>query len=259
MKFANPPVIEAWIEFGFSYTEEAPYWDEARAEAFVGDYFKESFKVNSYFGRSEIVVDASKGRPDFSKPKLIFERIRAASQAGDRYVQAGRDILIYNMLRKEKDWPEYSVLRSEALDAYDKYIDCLKPSVLKTISLHYRDIVVIPFDQNGKLKLDNYFTVLPKVPEDTYGDISGFMIALDMPKVCKSGLIRLILQSEPSLQETKGSVGNARFRMDWHLSPHKMIDSLDKKVISEWLDQAHDDLFKAFVAAFTDEGLKLFA
>jgi len=259
VKFANPPVIEAWIEFGFSFAEDTPYWDEARAEAFIRDYFKESFKVNSYFGRSEITIDASKGRPDFSKPRLIFERIRAASQAGDRYVQVGRNILIYNMLRKEKEWPEYSTLRSEALDAFDKYIDCLKPSALRTISLHYRDIVVIPFDQHSKVKLDNYFTVLPKVPEDNYGGISGFMIALDMPEVCKSGLIHLILQNEPSPQDAKGPVANARFRMDWHLNPHKMIDSLDKKVVSEWLDQAHDDLFKAFVAAFTNEGLKLFA
>ena len=258
MNFTNPPVIEAWIEFRFSYNEDAPYWDEARAEAFIRDYFKESFKVNSYFGRSEIAVDASKGRPDFSKPKLIFERIRAASEGDDRYVQAGRDTLIYNMLRKEKDWPEYQTLRSEALDAYDKYVDYLKPNALRTISLHYRDIVVIPFDQNSKVKLDNYFTVFPKVPEDTYGGTSGFMIALEMPEVCKSGLLRLILKNEPSLRGTKEPSVNARFRMDWHLNPNEMFNSLDKKVVSAWLDQAHDDLFKAFVSAFTDEGLKLF-
>jgi len=259
VKFKNPPVIESWIEFRFSYAEESPYWDETRAEAFIVDYFGGKFKVNSYFGRSEIVVDASKGRPDFSKPKLIFERIRAASLEQDRYIQAGRDLLVYNMLRKEHNWPEYSTLRTEALDAYGKYIDCLKPNALKNISLHYRDLVVIPFDEHNKVNLDGYFTILPKVPEGTYGDISGFMITLEMPEVCKSGVTRLIIQNETSPSSSGVPASNARFRMDWHLNPHKAVESLDKKIVTAWLDQAHDELFEAFVAAFTKKGLTLFA
>lgn len=258
MRFANPPVIEAWIEFRFSYPEDAPYWDQTRAQAFIRDYFEGKFKVNSYFGRSEIAVDASKGQPDFSKSKLIFERIRAVSAAQDHYVQAGRDVLIYNMVRKQKEWPEYATLRSEALDAYDKYIECLKPSALQSVSLNYRDLVVIPLDEKNKVKLDDYFKVLPKVPEDTYGDISDFMIALDMPKVCKSGLTHLIIRTQPSPPNANHPVSNACFTLDWDLNPHKPIESLDKRIVTDWLDQAHDDLFKAFLATFTRKGLNLF-
>jgi uncharacterized protein (TIGR04255 family) len=258
VRFANPPIIEAWIEFRFSYSEEAPYWDETRAEAFISHYFEGKFTVNSYFGRSEIAVDASQGRPDFSKPKLIFERIRAASAAQDRYVQAGRDTLIYNMVRKQQDWPQYGSLRSEALDAYGKYVEFLRPSSLQAVSLHYRDLVVIPLSQNKKVKLDDYFTILPNVPEDVYGDISGFMIALDMPEVCKSGLTRLIIQSEPSPPSPNPSQSGARFRMDWQVNPYNPIQSLDKAIVTKWLDEAHEELFKAFLATFTKKGLRLF-
>jgi uncharacterized protein (TIGR04255 family) len=256
-KFKNPPVIEAWVEFRFSFKDEIPYWNEVKAQAFITDYFEGRFHVDSFLGRTEFTISASGGRPALTQSKVIFERVRATNEASDRYVQVGRDTLIYNLLRKEKDWPEYHSLRDEAIDAYDKFIQFLRPMALQYIALHYRDLVIVPLQGEQKVRLEDYFTICPEVPEHKFGDMSNFMVALTLPETWRSGVLNLIVQSDPPVSSPEHP-NEGRFRWDWHISPKSSIGSLDKDIITSWLDQAHDDLFQAFLSAFTQKGLELF-
>jgi len=258
VKFKNPPVIEAWIEFRFSFKDEVPYWDELKAQAFVNDYFEGRFRVDSFLGRTEFTLSASEGRPPaLTSSKVTFERARATNTDSDRYVQVGRDTLIYNLLRKEKDWPEYHSLRDEAMDAYGKFIQFLRPMALQHIALHYRDLVIVPLQGEQKIKLENYFNICPEVPEQKFGDMSNFMVALTLPETWESGVLNLTIQSDPQVPSPEHS-NEGRFRWDWHIFPKSSIRSLDKDTITSWLDQAHNDLFQAFLSAFTKKGLGLF-
>ena len=257
VKFNNPPVIEAWIEFRFSFKDEIPYWDEVKAQAFIADYFEGRFHVDSFLGRTEFTISASGGRPAFTQSKVIFERVRATNEYSDRYVQVGRDTLIYNLLRKEKDWPEYHSLRDDAMDSYDKFIQFLRPMALQHIALHYRDLVIVPLQDKQRVRLGDYFTIFPEVPERKFGDMSNFMVALTLPETWRSGVLNLMVQSDPPVPSPEHP-NEGRFRWDWHISPKSSIGSLDKDTITTWLDQAHDDLFQAFLSAFTQNGLGLF-
>jgi uncharacterized protein (TIGR04255 family) len=256
VKFNNPPVIEAWIEFRFSFKDEIPSWDELKAQAFVTESFEGRFHVHAFSGRTEFTISASEGRPALTQPKMIFERVRATNADEDRYVQVGRDTLIWNLLRKEKDWPDYPSLRDEAMDAYDKFINFMHPTGLRLVALHYRDLVPIPLTSDQRVELNDYFNIYPAVPKASFGDVTNVMIALRMPISYSSGPLDLRIQSDTSPRPEETNI--ARFRLDWHIYPSNPITTLERGNITGWLDQAHDDILKAFIAFFTPKGLDLF-
>ena len=143
------------------------------------------------------------------------------------------------------------------MDAYNKFIQFLHPMSLQHISLHYRDLVIVPLQGGQKLRLEDYFNICPEVPEQKFGDMSNFIVAITLPETWGSGVLNVTVQSDPLVPSPKyPNVG--RFRLDWHISPKSSIGSLDKDTITSWLDQAHDDIFQAFLSAFTQKGIKLF-
>ena len=99
MQLGKPPVIEAWIEFRFSVEEHARRWDQDVAAAFFREEFDEAYAIKDFVGRWEMTVEAGPAGPSIKAGRMVFERARASNPDGDRVVQAGRDVLIYNMLR----------------------------------------------------------------------------------------------------------------------------------------------------------------
>ena len=253
----KPPVIEAWIGFKFQYGEEPPLWNENRAETLIEECFGDKFKKKDFGVTAKIKIETSSGRPDFSKPELIFERIRAVTEKEDRFIQAGRSWLVYNLLRKGKDWPGFPTLREEALETYDKYIEFLRPDILQSVSLHYRDSVLIPTNEKGRIKIEDYFTVCPKVPDETFGVIGRFVIDLILPEMFENGTLRLIMKDQPMI-----SNGNEpspfRFLMDWDVTSNKRFELLSNDIVTGWLDKAHTVLYNVFKKSFTEKGWQLF-
>ena len=257
-KLGKPPVVEAWIEFRFAVGEESPEWDAALAEAFLRRNFGESFKVNSYVGHTEFTVEPGKGGPSLREAKVLLERARAANQAEDRYVQVGRDVLIYNLLRKQDVWPEYSVLLREAMEAYGKYVADVRPKALLRTALHYRDVVSIPFGTGSDIDLGEYLSIYPEVPRDRFGPVTSFLMMFTLPLNSRSGILNLVIRNEPMAVGADGKpIPGARFRMDWHLTTDG-IRSTDPVPVQDWLDSAHRDILKAFRNGFTEKGWALF-
>ena len=253
----KPPVIEAWIGFQFQYREEPPLWDEDRAETLINEYFGDKFKKKDFGGTAKIKLEKSGSRLDFSKPELIFERIRAATEKEDRFIQAGRSWLIYHLLRKGEDWPGFPTLREEALETYDKYIKFLRHDILQSVSLHYTDSILIPINEKGRMKIEDYFTVCPEIPDETFGAISSFVIDLILPEMFENGTLRLIMKDQP-LVSNGNKPSPFRFLMDWDITSNKPFESLSIETVIGWLDKAHDALFDAFRKSFTEKGWQLF-
>jgi len=255
----KPPVVEAWIEFRFSPNEHAPTWDEIVAARFFEKHFADAFKLKDYAGHYEILVDATAGRPRIREGQAIFERARATNKEGDRYLQVGRDVLIYNILRKQATWPRYEALRDEALEAYGKYVEYTKPQSLAYAVLHYRDVASFPYTvKDGiqqPLDLDQYFKISPQIPP-SLGSLANFAINLTLPAAADAGVLNLVIRDEPS---GKGGAlaQEGRFRFDWHLSS-KSLTSLETDVVRSWLNRAHDELLQAFRECFTEEAWALF-
>jgi uncharacterized protein (TIGR04255 family) len=249
MKHKKPPVVEAWIQFKVSLAEETAGWDESTAKEFINKYFPE-FKQQELFGLAEVKIDPRTA--NVLGTVKSFERIRAFTQARDLCVQAGRNLLVFNQIR-QGEWGGYDRLQDGAFDALEKYFGFRGLSTLAGVSLHYRDIVVIPSGPNGKIQLDDYFAVCPRIPETAFGEVSGFRVAMDFPHACENGITTVAIQTVPVIES---SCDEYRFAVDWHVG----CDGKTPDVASarQWLEQAHRDLRGVFKAAFTKRTLDLF-
>ncbi len=249
-RFENPPVIEAWIEFRFDLSEEVEKWDEEKAREFVDKYL-EGFKTKDIFGFSRFSIDSKTGK--LAHPtEVIFDRIRAYSEDEDSCVQAGRETLIYNQIKKEKkEWPEYINMKKGAFSVLEKYMEYRKLPKIVSVALHYRDFVKIPIGEKSKLELEDYFKVYPETP-DEIGDMSAFSFSVQLPKACQSSHTILAMQTVPSKDKSDKNFG---FLMDWHVISTICVESID--TAGDWIDSAHGDLFNFFKSAFTQRGLEL--
>ncbi len=255
MDLGKAPVIEAWIEFRFAASEESRPWSNSTAKAFLSQSYKHRFQLESYVIRGDLTTDPSGEGPTFSPS---FQWARACTASGDRYIQVGRDILIYNVLRKSRKWPQYKVLKAEAMEAYAKYIGFTHPHEIRTISLHYRDSVPIPCEENGHIDLERYLLVHPKVPAESFGGITDFLIGITLKDASEIGTMKLTVRPEPSSgKDEQSPAREGRLRMDWHISS-RSPSTTDAGEVIEWLDQAHDDLQRVFHESFTTEGWSLF-
>jgi len=251
VEFKKPPIVEAWIEFKVGLADESLGWDESTAKEFINKHFAD-FTEQEVFGLAEVKIDSKTGK--VSPTRMLFERIRAFTKDRDRCVQAGRNLLVFNQIRQgEGEWPGYQRLQDGASDALQKYFSFRSLSTLVSASLHYRDIVAIPKREDDKIRLEDYFTVYPHLPNGSFGGMSGFRVIMQLPETCKGGHMTLSVQSLPAFgpSEDKG-----RFAMDWHVCSNQGIHDIDSALT--WLAQAHSDLSSAFESAFTQKGLYLF-
>ena len=251
MRFKKPPVIESWIEFKIGLSDESRVWDENTAKEFISKYFAE-FKQQEIFGLAEVKIDPK--TRELSKTEMLFERIRAFTKDRDKCIQAGRNLVGFNQIRQGVlEWPGYECMKDNASDALQKYLDFRGLSTLVSVSLHYLDIVAIPKGKDGKIKLEEYFTIYPHLPDGPFGAMSGFRIVMQLPEACKGSNVTLSIQSLPAFASSKDKGG---FAIDWHVSSSQGTYNIGSAC--KWLDEAHSGLRGLFEAAFTRQGLNLF-
>ena len=251
MQFNKPPVMEAWIEFRFALSKEAAEWDEATANDLIKRYF-EGFNPESFSKYAKIKIDAKTGDPDFSVRQELFDRVRAFSDAKDYCVQARRDMLVFNQIKKDR-WPGYDCLEKKAFEAVEKYMKFRGLDELVGASLHYRDIVSIPKPTKSGIHIEEWFRIFPEVPEDTFGKMSGFKFTVGLSEACRNASVVLGIESLRPIQDSDNEY---RFLMDWHVTP--TISIKDLQAAKEWLDASHRDLRDNFDKTFTEKTLDLF-
>jgi len=251
VEFARPPVVEAWIEFKFALTQEDSQWDEDAARSLMKLYSGE-FVPDSFLKCVQIDVNIRPGQSDTTARREFFDRVRAFSERKDLCIQAGRDVFVFNQIKKE-GWGKYERLRDAALASVEKYMKFRDLHDLIAVSLHYRDIVVIPAGRDSRIRLNDWFRVYPEVPEDPFGTVSAFKFDLQFPNMCKDGNALLTVRSLPVVgQEDAGF----KFSVDWHVvSTGKMGGLMG---CNEWLDSAHGALDNSFEGTFTRQCLELF-
>lgn len=249
-EFKNPPVIEAWIEFEIDLTEENTSWDKETSLAFIRNSFPDftETEFRAFLGDVKVDLQNMQSAPS----KLIIDRVRAFTKEKDRCIQVGRNVLVFNQIKKGP-WPKFEKCRDQAFDVLAKYMAFRQLGKLRTVALHYRDIVQIPKNSKNIIQLDDYFTICPKVPEDKFRSLSHFRFAMELPDFCEQARIILSMQDVPA---PMNSEAHYRFVMDWHLTPKQEITDVD--IGRKWLDEAHNVNYDAFVAAFTKKGVALF-
>jgi uncharacterized protein (TIGR04255 family) len=250
--FKKPPVVEAWIEFKFALTQEDSKWDEDAARSLMKTCFQE-FVAGTFLKSMQINVDMRPGQSGpTATPEVSFERVRAFSQGGDHCIQAGRNVFVFNQLRRAT-WLKYECMRDAALSAVQKYMSFRNLDELTGVSLHYRDVVAIPKTDTSGIEFKDWFHVFPEVPKHSFGNVSAFTFAVQLPSMCENAIAILSIQSLPSMGEEDREF---KFSIDWHVSSVDKVEDLE--AARQWLDSAHDALHNSFEKAFTPECLALF-
>lgn len=252
MRFKKPPVVEAWIEFRFALTHEDSQWDEDAARSLMKSCF-EKFIADRFLKSVNIDVNMRPGQSGpTATPEISFERVRAFSQSGEHCVQAGRNVFVFNQL-KRTTWLKYDCMRDSALSAVQKYMSFRNLDELTGVSLHYRDVVAIARSGSSGIEFSDWFNVYPKVPPDSFGSVAAFTFAVQLPSMCERAVAIFSIQSLPP---TGNEDRESRFSIDWDVSSVDRVEDLES--VRQWLDSAHQALRGSFEKAFTERCLALF-
>ncbi|MFO0938327.1 MAG: TIGR04255 family protein [Gemmataceae bacterium] len=253
MKLGKPPIIQAWVEFRFDHGDDRREWNFKEASSYL-DLYQEVYTEREVVVQHQFQVEKVKKnqKPQIVDEKVNLQAVRAANSEGSRFLQLSHDGVACNFLRTEKGYEGFTALKTEALDKFRAYIDIFRPTRVLEFALQYVDLIVIPFDGDKNLELDEYFTLGINLPDVMFGSILNFVVqyATQPPDT--------VDKMEVRLQDVRDPIGlNARFRMDWRLSSASGL-SLSEAEISTRLDQAHVRLQECFKKSFTVKTWNMF-
>jgi uncharacterized protein (TIGR04255 family) len=248
---ANPPVIEVAIEFHFDPRSDQEPWTPQEAGSFV-ELFQAAFPFIEATQTQEIRIEprSPSGRPEMISGKLSLDRLRVRNAEGSRWIQIGKDLLVFNWVRQQDSYPGFDQVRTEALAVLDRYVEHFQPVGVRRAALIYLDQVEIRVAPGSKtLQLEDYLRLRPEVPDQEFGPSGAFALQMHFPGKDQREPFTVLFQSVPA---EVGS-GICRFQMHWHCLCED-IRSLDKGVITQRLEAARRRLRDCFKASFTTEG-----
>jgi uncharacterized protein (TIGR04255 family) len=187
-------------------------------EEFVADRFLKSMNI-------DVNMQPGQSGPT-AIPEILFERVRAFSKGGDHCLQAGRNMFVFNQL-KRATWLGFDCIRDAALSGVRKYMGFRNLDELTRVSLHYRDVVAIPRSDSSGIEFKDWFHVYPEVPKDSFGSVSAFTFAVQLPSMCENAVAIFSIQSLPSIGEEDREF---KFSIDWHVSSVDKVEDLQARV-----------------------------
>ncbi|AGA28396.1 TIGR04255 family protein [Singulisphaera acidiphila] len=254
MKLNNPPVIQSWIEFKFASGQEKPPWNLETAEEFLNRY-------EDRLPHQEAIIETTSQTRPFSgpqrsqrvSPKDKLDKAWARNDDQSHWLQIADDQMVYNQTRVES-YLGFESLRDEALSKLGDYVDFFRPETLKSVELHYVDLIEIPTPVEQKIELQDYFHLRVEMP-DEFGLVWHFSNQIFVKPKTKedNNVLEVKFQSVRPDEEA----GTYRFRLDWHfICLH--LESWSRDIVCGRLDQAHTCLLNYFRASVTEKTWQLF-
>jgi uncharacterized protein (TIGR04255 family) len=212
-QYSNPPIVEAVCEFRFAPGQA---WNLT-----VPGLFYEKIK-DSYPGEpqqqnliaAEVLAGQLPANPEFalrsSLNKLLFQSANAT-----RLVGIGPDTLSIHSLRPYQGWDEF---KQNIDQAFQVYLDVVKPIGVTRIALRYINQIDIP--SNEEIKLNDYFTVYPQLPEEGVPSrMSAFSTRLEL--IYPDTPIKLVLNLSDAVPP-----------------PGQIVIILDLEIFQEWVEKS---------------------
>ena len=254
MKLRKPPIVEAWIEFHFQGCASQQTWPDKLNEWLesIADQFpkrevrqEEAFKV---IERTPAGIPATLAGVGGPKVARAFDSKRT------RCVQVAKDVLVFNLIKREEEYPGFQELLPCAMVQLADYRKVFEPETARAVALHYTDRVSIPAPEDNPLLLDDYFAVGLRVPCDEDWPLRDFGFHLAFSLHSDDVLTD---SAQLSFRPEKSGESAHRFRLDWHVNCGE-VDTLDSDDLSERLRRAHDALNSRFRSCFTEKCWALF-
>ena len=231
--YNKPPLIEAVCDFRFSSSQP---WDWTIPGLFY-EQIRSDFPKKNQLSTIETTVDASEGKVvQQTQPKLQF-----ISGDGTAVIHVGPNSLTIHQLRPYNGW---ELFKSRILKYLSIYYKTVHPENLANMILRY--VNHIEFSE-AEIELDDYFRILPRIPNPIPQIYQGFLFNVDIPhSVLQTGL-RLTFATVVPEGEAK-----LAYVLDLGMySTNSAVPSMD--TVSDWLEGSHKHLEDAFDAAFTEK------
>jgi uncharacterized protein (TIGR04255 family) len=231
--YNKPPLIEAVCDFRFSSSQ---LWDWTIPGLFY-EQIRSDFPNKNQLSTIETTVDVSEGKVvQQTQPKMQF-----ISGDGTAVIHVGPDNLTINQLRPYDGW---ELFKSRILKYLSIYCETAHPKNLANVTLRYVNRIEFP---EAGIELDDYFQILPSVPNPIPQIFQGFLFSVDIPyNVLQTGLRLTFATVLPE------GVAKLAYVLDLSMySNNSAVPSID--MVSDWLERSHKYLEDAFESAFTEK------
>lgn len=236
--YRNPPVREALCEIYFTGSQ----WDAATQGLFF-ERIKGEYSVRqpvTEFGVEVRFTDREKG----ALYRESQSRMRYARQDGSRLVQLAPDLLVVNQLRPYPHFGEWRpVIGKMAL----LYSELAAPKTVRQVGVRYINEIVIP--ASGEVRLEEYFTVYPTIPQSMGGKHGPYMLRLEMPTAHQGHVLLITFAMAPP----KGP-SEMVFTLDLY-GTYGLPFGFSVNEIEKQVDQAHEGIEHVF-DSFSTQKLK---
>lgn len=230
--YCKPPLIEAVCDFRFSSSQP---WDWTIPGLFY-EQVRDRFPIKEQLNTVETVLDPDQGKfVQQFQPKLQF-----ANEAHHEVIQIGPDNLSIHQLPPYDSWANFKANILEYLQMYSK---AAHPTGLTNVALRYVNHIEL---SRGDIELEDYFRVMPQVPQPIPQVFPAFLLHIDIPYDSPVSGLRIIFGTVvPRTTEDFAYV------LDFNMfSANNAVPSNDH--ISDWLEIAHERIEVAFDASFTE-------
>lgn len=231
--YSKPPLIEAVCDFKFSSSQP---WDWTIPGLFY-EQIRDSFPIKEQLNIVETTIDPNQGKfVQQAQPKLQF-----ASETRDTVIQIAADNLSIHELPPYNGWADFKKHILEYLQMYSKVAH---PSGLANVALHYVNYIELP---GADVELEEYFRVMPQVPQPIPQVFPSFLLNVDIPYSSPASGLRIIFGTV-----VPKTLGTFAYLLDLNmLCANDSVPSNDH--VLEWLETAHERIEVAFDASFTEK------
>lgn len=240
--YKNPPVIEALCEFQFAPGQP---WDWT-VPGLVYAKIKKTFPDKQEQKAVDVMMEPN--QPPRLRESTRLQFFRHNKQA---LVQIGPDLLVINHLRP---YPTWDVFREMIYQQFDIYRQVAKPDAIKRITLRYINRLDLPSNLNtDDFDLSEYCLATPGIPRELLHSADyTFAQRVDIRRRDSNG--SLTIQSGSAPVEKPGYFG---FGLDFEYAT-LLKDTMPLDAATNWIEQAHEEIEKAFDLCYTERAKALF-
>ncbi|MGO8674116.1 MAG: TIGR04255 family protein [Capsulimonadaceae bacterium] len=238
--FERPPLIEALCQFHFTSAPERP-WDST-VPGLMYARIRDQFPTKQE--QTVIQLEIALGAP-FSPPANSVNQMRFVRSDGSAVVQVGYNVLAVNHLPPYPNWPSF---RSLILEQLAHYQEIAQPQGIMRAEIRFINRLELPLlEGSNNVNLGEYCLAVPGVPNElvTASTRMRFLQRVEIDVPAANGI--LLMQSGITDPTMPNHVG---FLLDLDFVTFQGTQ-LSAETVTDWIEGAHTEVEKAFLACFT--------
>ena len=240
-RYRKPPVVEALCEMYFEGSE----WDDT----LIGQFYervKKEFPKKRQQEIQEAQVRFSTVGEAAAGVRRLPPRMQFVTEAGDRMIQLGPDLLVVNQLRPYASFEDWERTLYNALDTYQ---GLARPRRLARLGVRYIDRVILPATT---VRMEDWFALYPEIPPTVGATHGAFMLRVEFPERRPGHKLLVTFGSAPPEE-----LDTTAFLLDYY-DVSEPGGAISKKDVQPFVRTAHDNIIEAFEASITDPLRALF-